>query len=188
MELDTVVGKGGVTAQNRFDQTGVHADRLRQIVDHLGLPDLGTPPDVNAGKVVFTLEEVETDLGFVVQVWAENIHDIGHFNSVQFDFDFPPGTNFTNAVAGKIVDGDGWLSFALGTDGHEKEGLFGAFASKEDGVDGMEDGVDDAELLCTATFTGPFAAAFLVDIKRVKMSYGATRFPIAKTERVTPGD
>ncbi len=185
LELTTVVGKGGVTAKQRFDQVGAHADRLRQITRELSLPDLGTPPDVNAGKIIFTLSDTEIDNGFVIEVFAEGLADVGPFTAVQYDFDFPPGVNFISGLGGAIIDGPGWSSFALGTDGHAKEGLFSAYASRQVAAEAPSSG---KVLIGSGTFTGPFEAAPLVDIKRVKVSYGAERFPIANTDRVTPGD
>lgn len=156
--------------------------RIDDLYEKTGVePYASDKPDPNAGKVVFSLREIETDFGFAIEVYADNIKD--PFSSVQFDWDFPPGVDFKSAVPSEIIDGEGWMSFALPTDLHPNEGLFGAFASTMDRVV-----ADGKTLIATGRFTGPFAAAFLVDIKRVKMSDGGVRLPIANTERVTPGD
>ncbi|MCH7909717.1 MAG: hypothetical protein IIB38_08885 [Candidatus Hydrogenedentes bacterium] len=183
LTLDTEVG--GVSLRLLFDVAEANRRNVKGLMDLTGY----TPPEPEVNKeaeVVFILDEIEGDAGeFEINVWAQNTAAVGKFNSFQFDADFPPGVNFISATKGPIVID--FAFFALGTDGHPKEGLVGAYASISRAKDDSAVRVVGL-LLATLNFTGPFAAAFGVDLKRVKMSAGAKRFPIRKTDRITPGD
>ncbi len=131
--------------------------------------------------IIVTLTERETGDGlFEVDVFFSNLKAAGFFNAVQWDFDFPPTANYLGhrIPEGGIISGPQWFVGSLATDHHLKEGLFGAATGSLDKVNGMGDGLDDPELIATGLFSGPFAAAFGVDIKRTKVNLSKLRLPI----------
>jgi len=166
LELDTVYR--GAKIHQWLDRLDNVAKNQLAIKEFIHFPEEVPEPE----GVRVTLEEVEGDGGhFVVNIYAEGFSDEG-FNSFQFDADFPEGVQF---VSGEC-DLPNFYFFARPTDA-----LCGAYAGEIYKPEGRC-------LLASLTFTGPFPAAFLVDLKRVKISAWTTRHTILETDRVHPGD
>jgi hypothetical protein len=167
-----------------LDQAKVTKGRVDFLYAHFGIAipdrvDLELDPEVDP-DIIITLTERETgDNLFEVDVIFSNLKN-NFFNAVQWDFDFPPTANYLGhrIPDGGIISGLEWFVGSLATDHHLKEGLFGAATGSEDKVNGMGDGLDDPEVIATGLFSGPFSAAFGVDIKRTKVNLSKKRLSI----------